>query len=72
MDFKKFTKFHKILCINFIMPYHYKKKTKTKLKKMPVQRLKRLNKNIEKEHTPPPEDPRKIDFKNTDEMGRLN
>mgnify|MGYP003119470185 CR=1 FL=1 len=70
MDYKKFTKFHKIMCINFIMPYHYKKKTK--IKQMPVQRLKKLNKDIEKQHTPQPEDPRKIDFKNNDEMGRLN
>tara|TARA_E500000305_G_scaffold11462_1_gene7870 strand:- start:1061 stop:1219 length:159 start_codon:yes stop_codon:yes gene_type:complete len=52
------------------MPYHYKKKTK--IKKMPVQRLKRLNKNIEKEHTPPEPDPRKVDFQNNDMNGRFN
>jgi len=70
MDYKKFTKFHKIMCINFIMPYHYLKKKK--IKSIPIQRLKALNKNIEKEHTPPPIDPRKIDFKNYDEKGRFN
>jgi hypothetical protein len=52
------------------MPYHYKKKTK--IKQMPVQRLKKLNKDIEKEHTTPEPDPRKVDFINNDMNGRLN
>jgi len=71
MDYKQLIKFNKLMCINFIiMPY--KNRIKKKIKRMPVQRLKKLNKDIEKQHTPPPEDPKKIDFKNYDEKGRLN
>jgi len=71
MDYKQLIKFNKLMCINFIiMPY--KNRIKKKIKRMTVQRLKKLNKDIEKQHTPPPEDPKKIDFKNYDEKGRLN
>ena len=49
-----------------------KNKINKKRKRTPVQRLKKLNKDIEKQHTTPPEDPKKIDFKNYDEKGRFN